>query len=59
MKKLTTKSSNLNLIILNATSEFRHHNIIIYILKNKYSFWGLLMITFNSVILADTINEIN
>ncbi len=27
--------------VLNATSEFRHHNIIMYNMKNGFSFWGL------------------
>jgi len=37
--------SMINILnILNAKSEFRHHNIILYGMKNEYSFWDLLKI---------------
>lgn len=39
----------LKSIILNATHEFRHHNIWMYCMKND-TFRIFLMITFNSVI---------
>ncbi len=37
-------------IILNATSEFRHQNIMMYSMRNAYLFQDLLNISFNSVI---------
>lgn len=40
------QKETLKLVILSDKSELRHHNIILHSIKNKYSFWDLLKITF-------------
>lgn len=48
-KRLISKFKNQNEINMNATSEFRYNNIMIYSSKTGYIFWDLLKIIFNSI----------
>ncbi len=48
-KYIKNKTLNLKSVIFDATSELRHHNIIMYSMKNGYRFWDLLKITFTII----------